>query len=303
MKKFDCIGFGLATLDYISLISAFPKPGLKLEAVESIIDGGGPVATAMAALAKLGHTCSYVGKLGCDPQGELVLRAFLRDSVDIKNTIVDDKCSTPIATVLVEQKSGRRTVLLTRARNSRLSVEHVSEELIGSAQSILIDGRDLQASRKAVKLARLLNVRTFLDVGSVRNRVESLFPHIDHLVVAQEYALKFTGRRNPEKAIADLWHPRMKSLVVTVGQRGAVGFDGTELRQQAALKIRIKDTTGAGDAYHGAYIHAVLEGYSMPEALRFAAAVAALNCRELGGRKGLPTLTEVARLAGRGKQR
>jgi sulfofructose kinase len=302
LKRFDCIGIGLATLDYVSLVSSFPKPGLKLEAVDSVIDGGGPVATAMATLARLGHRCSFVGKLGCDPQGELVLRSFLRDNVDIKSVIVDEKCRTPVATVLVEQNSGRRTVLLTRARDTRLTKEHITAELIGTTRSILIDGRDLPACRKAVMLARVLGVTTFLDVGSIRNRVDTLFPYIDHLVVAHEYALGFTGRRSLKKAISDLWHERMKSLVITLGRRGAIGFDGSDFREQASFKVKIKDTTGAGDAYHGAFVHAVLANYSSAKALKFAAAVAALNCRELGGRKGLPTLDEATRLAFRGKR-
>jgi sulfofructose kinase len=303
LKRFDCIGIGLATLDYVSLVASFPKPGLKLEAVDCVVDGGGPVATAMATLAKLGHSCSFVGKLGRDPQGELVLRSFLRDNVDTKSIIIDDMCHTPTAIVLVEQKSGRRTVLLTRNRSARLTKMHINRELIGKSRSVLMDGRDLRVCNEAVRLARSLDVATFLDVGSIRNRVDSLFPYIDHLVVAQEYALGFTGRRSPKKAISDLWRKKMKSLVITMGQRGAIGFDGSEFCEQTSFKVKTKDTTGAGDAYHGAYIHAVLANYSLARALKFAAAVAALNCRELGGRKGLPTLTEATKLAFKGAAR
>lgn len=63
--------------------------------------------------------------------------------------------------------------------------------------------------------------------------------------------------------------------------------------QQAAFAIETVDTTGCGDAFHAAFIHGLLEGWAPPHLLRFAAAVAALKCRRLGGRAGLPTLPEV----------
>ena len=79
-KKFDCLGIGLATLDYLSLVREFPRPGLKLEVVESVIDGGGPVPTALATLARLGAHCAYLGRLGDDAQGKLVIRKMVDES-------------------------------------------------------------------------------------------------------------------------------------------------------------------------------------------------------------------------------
>lgn len=301
LNKSDCLGFGLATLDYISLVDKFPRPGAKLQALECAIEGGGPVATAMATIARLGGSAAFVGKLGRDSAAGLVLRSFHDAGVNTGNVIISKECRTPTASVLVEQGSGRRTVLLSQDKRSGLKASDIKQSLISRSRSIHLDGRDLPACRKAAGIARKLGVATFLDVGSIRNRVDSLFPYIDHLIVSQEYALGFTGCRSARAAKKKLFRDSMQTLVVTRGTAGAIGFDGRNWNEQPAFRVRVKDTTGAGDAYHGGYIFAHLAGGSMSECMRFAAAVAALNCRELGGRRGLPMLSEVKKLVKAGK--
>ncbi|MCK4856679.1 MAG: hypothetical protein KAT58_01810 [candidate division Zixibacteria bacterium] len=301
MQKYDCLGIGLAPLDYLSLVAQFPKPGLKLEVLEGVTAGGGPVPTALATLSRLGMRTAFVGKLGNDAAGRLCLDAFRQAGISRYYISVAANRITPTATVLVESDTGRRTVLLARGKGCRLGVSDIDAKIISRTRALHLDGRDLSACRKAAKLAHKLGVITFLDVGSLRNRVDSLFSLIDHLVVAQEYARQFTGARKVERAIKRLWQPPMSSLVVTMGQQGAVGYDGNHLIRQRAYRVKVKDTTGAGDTYHGAYIYGVLTGRSIAETMRFAAAVAALNCRELGGRRGLPTLVEVDRLIRKGR--
>ena len=229
-KKFDCVGFGLATLDHLSLVASFPRAGRKLEVLDSRLEGGGPVATALVALARLGLRTEYCGRLGNDQAGVMVCRSFRDSKVGLNYLHLNDKAQTPTATVLVEAGSGRRTVLLDSGRGCRLRVGEVDEAMITGCRAIHLDGRNLAANLRAAKLARQHSVTTFLDVGSVRNSVDKLLPLIDHLVVAEEYALGGSGVRSVSKALAGLWQPGMKSVVVTLGARGAVGYDGTFCR-------------------------------------------------------------------------
>ncbi|MFH2056197.1 MAG: PfkB family carbohydrate kinase, partial [bacterium] len=251
MKRFDCIGFGLATLDHLSLVESFPQPGRKLEVAESAVEGGGPVATALATLARLGASVAYCGRLGDDLAGRQVIDSFKRCGVNVKSVIMDSSAVTPIATVLVEQGSGRRTVLLNPGRGCFLRAGEVRENLIQQTLAVHLDGRRLAVERRVARYARRYGVTTFLDVGSLRNSVENLLHDIDHFVVAEEYALGITGRRSQRLAARDLWLPSMKSLTITAGRQGAIAFDGRTFYRQPAFEVEIKDVTGAGDAFHG----------------------------------------------------
>lgn len=302
MKRFDCLGFGLATLDHLSLVERFPRPGLKLEVIESTIDGGGPVATALASMARLGLNVAFCGRLGNDAAGKLIVESFERSGVCVDHLSLDPKATTPTATVLMEQNNGRRTVLLNRGRGCKLPSGEVTEQLIAGARAVHLDGRDLVRDKQVARLARKLGVITSLDVGSLRNDVSSLLPYIDHLVVAEEYALGATGERSLRVAAQNLWQDSMKSLIITQGSKGALGYDGHSYYSQAAFEVDVKDVTGAGDAFHGGYLHGVLKGWPLPQSLRFAAATAALNCSELGGRAGLPSLAQVRRLLKQGER-
>jgi ribokinase len=82
---------------------------------------------------------------------------------------------------------------------------------------------------------------------------------------------------------------------VTLGERGSVTFADHEIIEIPAFKVNVVDTTGAGDVFHGGYIYGLLQGWPVRECVRFASAAAALKCRELGGRTGIPSLGEVMR--------
>ena len=84
-----------------------------------------------------------------------------------------------------------------------------------------------------------------------------------------------------------------RTAVVTMGAAGAAALDNaSRLLTIPAHRVRVVDTTGAGDAYHGAFAFGMLHRRSLRWTMRFASVVAALKCRSLGGRKGLPTLRE-----------
>ena len=80
---------------------------------------------------------------------------------------------------------------------------------------------------------------------------------------------------------------------VTVGEEGSVFVGRGEVVVRKAFRIQAVDTTGAGDVFHGAFSFAIVQGWDLAKAVEFSSAVAALKCRKLGGRSGIPTLPEV----------
>lgn len=80
---------------------------------------------------------------------------------------------------------------------------------------------------------------------------------------------------------------------ITLGDEGCIlSWENRSLREPA-FKMDVVDTTGAGDVFHGAFIYGLLKNWSLEKTAKFANAVAAMKCRKLGGRAGIPTLREV----------
>jgi sugar/nucleoside kinase (ribokinase family) len=158
-----------------------------------------------------------------------------------------------------------------------------------------LDGRDLEACIKLANWARKIGAITAFDIGTVRNDVSPIFPLIDHLVVADSYALPFTGTRDPRRAIDNLRKLCPGTVVVTLGVDGQVGWENGEYVSHAAYKVASVDQTGAGDAFHAGYFYALLKGMPLAERLRYGSAVAAIKCTRPGGRDGLPTKRQLER--------
>ena len=158
-----------------------------------------------------------------------------------------------------------------------------------------LDGRDLEATVKLARWGRKVGAIVSFDIGSVRNDVSPVLPHVDHLVVADAFALPFTKSRSVKTALEKLAAFGPSTVVITEGTQGATGLENGKYVSHPAFRVKSVDTTGAGDAFHAGYLYALLEGRDLAHRLRFGAAVAALKCTRLGARTGAPTLAAVNR--------
>ncbi len=132
-----------------------------------------------------------------------------------------------------------------------------------------------------------------LDVGSVRNRVDDLFPFIDYLVCAEEYALHYftPGRCFGRYLDFGRWAFRKWSSPAAPPASYGVDAGGQPIFQKA-YKVAAVDVTGAGDVFHGAYLFGIRKKWDLAYKLKFASAAAALKCRQRGARDGIPTFDE-----------
>jgi sulfofructose kinase len=159
-------------------------------------------------------------------------------------------------------------------------------------QTILFDGHEPLISLPLAQWAKERALVTVLDAGSVRLGTRELAPRVDYLVASMKFAREFTGEKHPERALTRLSRVS-PCVVITLGEHGLVWQRGKETGKLPAFSVRATDTTGAGDAFHGAFAWALASGHAAPECARIAAAVSALKCRRLGARSGLPTQDEL----------
>jgi ribokinase len=140
-----------------------------------------------------------------------------------------------------------------------------------------------------------------LDANRPRPRLDELLPLVDVLITNASFPEAVTGERDTAAAACELMRTGASTVVSTLGDNGCQCFTSDLSVHVPGFPVDVVDTTGAGDAFHGAFIYGLLQDWSLEQTAMFANAVAAVNCTALGGRPGLPTLQEVrAFLEGRG---
>lgn len=296
-KWLDCLGLGIAPVDILYQVERFPKPGSKIDALNMTIQGGGPIPTAMATLGRLGMKPGLVAAVGNDIFGDYAINELNKFGVDTSNMIRKPR-STAIAAGWYEKGSGRRTIILDL--KTRISPGDIRLDRLPDCRAVHLDGRDLAVCLKLARWAKEKAIPVVFDVGSLRNDVSPIFPLVDHLVCAADFAMPFTGTINLRKAVERLASLCPGTIVITSGIKGALGYSRTEgWFRQKAFRVRTVDTTGAGDVYHGAYIYGLLSGGDLACRMELASAAAALKCTKPGGRSGIPTKIELKRFLSR----
>jgi len=293
---FDVIGLGICPLDILGILPHYPELDEKTEFLQTSIQGGGPVPTAMVSLARLGAKVSFVGKVGYDPNGRLVKESLEKEGVDTSHLVVDPKGKTPVAYIWVDGKSGKKAIALDRTESSVLQPEELDRGHLTSCRFLHLDGRETEACLRAAKWAKEEGIKVVLDLGSPRPKLESLLGLTDYLITSRGFAQAYTRLRYPIEATRALFRPHYQAVVVTLGERGAVGYSPPVTIYQPPFEVKVVDTTGAGDVFHGAFIYSLLQGWNLAQALKFSNGAAALKCTKLGGREGIPSRKEVERL-------
>ncbi|NOZ61480.1 MAG: hypothetical protein GXO74_07340 [Calditrichaeota bacterium] len=287
-KHFDCVGFGICAADYLCLVPKYPKLDEKTETVEFSKQGGGPCATALVALARLGFDTSFIGKIGTDGDGDFVINNFRAEGVDTTAVIRDKKMPTNKAFIWIDQVSGKKSIVLDSHRYQPVEPRELKLDFVRDAAYVLIDGRDTAATWKIIDWARARQIPIVLDAGSPRREMEKLLRAVDYAIVSHSFCHQFFQTDNYEIAIRKLLDFGVRTAVVTCGEKGSYGGDEKGVVFQPAFQVKVVDTTGAGDVFHGAFVAGLLRGLRLEENLRSANAMAAIKCQTLGGQKGIP---------------
>ncbi len=294
--RYDVVGLGVSTIDLLMQVEHLPVEEEILRAEGFSVQGGGPVATAIVALARLGARTAMIDAVGDDWRGRLIHDEFAREGVSTELLRLRPGCTSATAVVLVHAGTGKRTIVWSPGTAPELTVDEVPWTAIEQATYLHVNGRHGDACLQACQHARRHGVQVSFDGGAGRYREETrrLIPFSDVCIVAREFAARHTGEELAERAGPALLSAGPAIVAITDGARGSWVFskDGTRFHQPA-FPVRVVDTTGCGDCYHGAFLSGLIQGLDLPSAARMASAAAALNAQSLGGRQALPTLAQV----------
>lgn len=287
-KTFDVVGVGLNATDTLLVVRQFPAYGGKAPFVREIRSPGGQVASAMVACVKLGLKTKYIGSVGDDDGGQILLQSLSESGIDVSHVQLRAGCPNQSAYIVIDQTTGERTILWQRPDCLKIVPEHIEPEQITCARLLHIDGHDTAAVEHAARIARQHQIPVTVDVDTIYRGFDRVLPYVDYLIASTNFPVEWTSERDPFLALELIQKEYgMRVAAMTLGPHGALALVGDKYIYSPAFVVNCRDTTGAGDVFHGAFCYAVVEGYSIEDALSFSNAMAALNCKELGAQGGI----------------
>lgn len=269
-----------------------PPPGLPERS-------GGQVATAVLACARLGLRCAYAGAVGDDAEATRVLEPLRKAGVDCSAVKRVANGRTRRALIRVDPASGERHVEPERDARVALAPADLEAGRVRAARALLVDAEDPEASLWAARVARGAGVPVVLDADRRGRGAEALLGEVDFPIVSLEFAESLCDG-SVREALRILASRARHLAVVTLGPDGAIAMarDGDRVLESPAFRVAARDTTGAGDVFHAAFVWGLLQGFDAATVLRSANAAAAMSCRALGAQGSLPDREELAAFLG-----
>ena len=289
-RNFKVSGLGQCCLDYIGKIASYPPPDTKCEFSDMVIQGGGPVATALVALSRWGVSCAFAGVLGDDQFGAMIKLSLDDEGIDTGGILVRKGFDSQFAFIAAEPTVGNRTIFWRRPTGPALSPDEIDYRMIRNARVFHTDGIFTEASLAACKAAKEAGVQVVVDAGSLREGMLELARLSDYFLASATFAEALVGEDKPMDACFKLAELGPRVVGVTLGPKGYVALDRGRMIRRPAYPVAAVDTTGCGDVFHAGFIYGLIEKWNVDKCFDFAAWAGAMVSLKLGGRTGIPTL-------------
>jgi len=290
-KPFDAVGFGLNAVDRLIVVPEYPAFDTKVRLLEHKQAAGGQAATTILALKRLGLKTAYAGRFGSDAEGQFGFQELKEEDVDLEFAEVIEGGRNQLAFVIIDARNGQRTIIWDRDDRVGYCPDKAPIALASRGRVLHLDAHDPPAGVRMARVAHDHGTIVSADIDNIYEGLPELLPLIDVLIGSREFPHRLTGIADEKASLVEL-KARYGCAVVgmTLGERGAIVYCEGEFIESPAYEVPggCRDTTGAGDAFHGGLLYGMLTGKDVETSLKFANAVAALKCRELGARTSLP---------------
>lgn len=282
MRPRPVVGLGLCVLDLVLRVERFEWRTERLRYDRCVEAGGGMAATAVVQAARLGCPAELLSLVGDDAEGRGLRRELREAGVRTRGLVLSPRLPTTRCVVLVRRRDGERRFVVPDRRALEAAAPRFDLARVRRGALLLVDGHFPQQALAAVRQARAVGAAVIGDFHRLGPAARRLLPWIDYPIVAEEFARELAG--GARAAITTLRRRWGGVPVVTQGARGGLYWHEGRIRRFAATPARVVDTTGAGDAFHGAFAAGLAHGLALPAAIGLAARAAARCCGALGGR-------------------
>jgi len=288
------VGLGLCVMDHLYVVDKPDLAGVRTRFTERLVAPGGMVGTAIAQAAQLGCDAHVLSVVGDDADGRLIRKALNTYGVNTRRLLSSRESESTVAVVLVAKRGGERRFIVPDRRALERGVPDFDLHPIRSGCVLMVDGHFPDQALRAVRLAREIGATVVGDFNRPSPAVRRLLPFVDFPIVPQEFVDHF-AQGDPRLAIRELAERYGGVPIITLGAKGGLFWEAGRARRYRAERVKVVDTTGAGDVFHGAFATAISREATVRDAIALGVHAASLCCTALGGTGRLLTRSETLR--------
>ena len=294
---------GIFVADLCFFADEIPVSGKTVLGKKYIIGPGGKGSNQAIAAARAGGDVSFVTKLGKDNYADMALKLYQEAGVNTQAVILDSELNTGAAGILINQKTGENAINVISGAAGTIDQKFIEDNLsiIKNSKIFLTQlETPLDASLYALKIAKENGCTTILNPAPARNLPEDCFKNIDFFTPNETEASFFINQsieseKDCQIAAEVLLDKGVKNILITLGDKGCFFKNQEEefLLPVKKLSVPVVDTTGAGDAFNGAFSVALSKNKNYKEAIEFANLVAGISVTREGAANSMPTIDEI----------
>jgi sulfofructose kinase len=295
----EIIAVGMTCYDHVVVVPSFDRVARGCRALDVLCLGGGVAATAGVAARALGARVQLWARVGDDGHGEFLVEGLRRRGVDTSELQIVEGARTAVSTVLVEESTGERQFLFYPGSGLDAGWQPPDYTRIDRCRAVIVDGRWPGVCLASVRRARARAVPIVADLGHGSEEEMEILKLADFPIISEVCFEELSKGRSVEALADELLAGNALAVTITRGPRGVwLKERKGPARELPAFDVRVVDTTGAGDIFHGAFAYALGAGKTPRECAEFASAAAAFSCTALGGRGAVPTRDDVEPMLG-----
>ncbi len=291
---------GSINIDLVVRAPHFPAPGETIQGEELAILPGGKGANQAVAAARLGGKVRLLGRVGNDSFGSTLLASLEQNHVDASLVIRDEATATGSAVIVVDA-NGQNSIVVSPGANGKVRTADIPPAALGDARLLILQFEiPVETVLHSARLARQHGLCVLLDPAPAQSIPDELLANTDYLVPNETELSLLTGQpvldlESTKAAAHRLLERGAKSIIVTLGENGALMVNRERSIHIPSFRIEAVDTTAAGDAFIGGLAISLLKGKSPEDSVRYACACGALAATKFGAQTSLPTAVEVER--------
>lgn len=273
---------GLVTLDLVYLTARLPDRNQKIVAADYTVSSGGPATNAAVAFSHLGNQATLLGVVGAHPVSELIKADLASYQVGIADLNPIQSQPPPISSIIVTQGTGERAVVSINAVNNQAPSDRIPENILDLVDIVLIDGHQMAVGKAIAQLAKANNIPVVIDGGSWKSGFETLLPFVDYAICSANFYPP--NCHSTSEIFAYLAAAGIPHIAITHGEKLIQCLDQGNASVVEVPQVKTIDTLGAGDIFHGAFCHHILQK-NFTDALISAADLASYSCQFFGTRR------------------
>jgi ribokinase len=291
---------GSSNADMTITLERLPRPGETMLGGDFLMTAGGKGANQAVAAARAGGDVTFIARVGRDVFGDQAIAGLVADRINVQHVVRDEHVASGVALIFVGA-DGENSIAVAGGANSRLSPDDVdaARDAIAQASAVLMQlETPLATVMHAAHMAAEFNVLVILNPAPAQELPGELLKLVTILTPNEHEAklltgIEFTGADSARAAAHKLLDQGVKTVVVTLGARGALVASREQAELAPGFVVTPVDTVAAGDVFNGALAVALGEGAPLVDAVRFANAAAALSVTRRGAQASAPLRVEI----------